>query len=81
MRCSAVYQTNEAPSVSSFSKLNDVYSYQASGFIKFVAGRYSELSEAITRQKNMRKAGYSDAFVVAFLGSKRISIKEALSRL
>ena len=32
----------------------------------YVAGMFSNMNEAISYQKQMRKRGYSDAFVVAF---------------
>lgn len=77
----AMYKPNEAPSTRSFKKLNDVYTYQSGSYLKYVTGQFKTLSEAVQCQKNVRDAGYKDAFVIAFKSGERISIKEALRQL
>ncbi|NOR87042.1 MAG: hypothetical protein GQ527_05485 [Bacteroidales bacterium] len=44
---------------------------------RYTAGKTLIYQEAIQLQSQVRKAGFKDAFIVAFLEGKRISIKEA----
>jgi len=60
-----------------FSKVTDVKVYKQNGLYKYTSGSFKIFKSANQQMKKIRKSGYSDAFVVAFNGSKRISIKEA----
>ena len=44
---------------------------------RYVYGTFEELNTAVAAQKKLRAEGFPDAFVVAYLGSQRISIEEA----
>jgi hypothetical protein len=48
---------------------------------KYLTGRLKELHEALEEQNRLRGQGFKDAFVVAFEGEKRITIKEAMQKL
>ncbi len=60
-----------------FSKLADIFLYEHNGLFKYTSGNFLTLNEATLYQKEVRKKGYKDAFVVAFYLDKRISISEA----
>ena len=49
------------------------------GFIRYTAGLFIKFSTADKVKKEIRDLGYKDAFVVAFLNGKRISMNEALT--
>ena len=49
------------------------------GFLK--SGDFRSKQEATTRQAEVRKLGFSDAFVVAFINGERATIKEAENAL
>lgn len=61
-----------------FKGLKDIWHYEQGGLHKYTAGEYSSAAEAAQRQGELRTAGFSEAFVVAFdPGGKRITIEEA----
>lgn len=62
-----------------FKGLNDIYSYKHNGEIKYCSGKTSTFKSANNLKKTIRKGKYKDAFVVAFLDGKRISIEKAQS--
>jgi hypothetical protein len=47
------------------------------GITRFTAGLFTNERQAINARDQIRKVGYPDAFVVAFLNGKRISLAEA----
>ena len=47
------------------------------GIVVYTTGRLTNFEDAIKMQKQVRREGIKDAFVVAYLNGKRISIKEA----
>ena len=49
------------------------------GFIRYTAGVFVKFGTADKVKKEIRDLGYKDAFVVAFLNGKRISMNEALT--
>jgi len=57
--------------------LQQVWYYKSNDYQKYVAGKYKTLAEANAYAKKVRKAGFKDAFVVAFYNGERISKKEA----
>ncbi len=52
---------------------------KADGLFKYLEGHENSLDSAIQLQNNLRQRGFKDAFVVAYKGSARITIKEAKS--
>ena len=66
---------------SKFKGLKEVREEKEKGMYKYVYGEVQGMSEAVELQDEMRVKGFKDAFVVAYLNNKRISIKEARERL
>ena len=64
-------------SPSNFKGLNNVEVYEAGGLFRYTYGNSSKMEEATILQENVRKSGYKDAFIVAFLNGTRISVGEA----
>ncbi len=50
---------------------------RSNGIIVYMAGYFEGNSKAYDAQKSIRNIGYSDAFVVAYCGGKRITLAEA----
>ncbi|OIP01355.1 MAG: hypothetical protein AUJ98_04660 [Bacteroidetes bacterium CG2_30_33_31] len=68
-------------SSASFKGIDDMWNYYHSGFYKYVSGRYDSIEKAAIQLSKIRELGFSDAFVVAFIGGKRISPNEAMNIL
>ena len=64
-------------SPSNFKGLKNVEVYEAGGLFRYTYGNSSKMEEAVTLQGDVRKNGYKDAFIVAFLNGTRISVGEA----
>lgn len=62
-----------------FSGLKDVRMYKHQGSYKYTCGGEKELQDAINLTEEVKKAGFRDAFVVAFKGDQRITISQAKS--
>jgi N-acetylmuramoyl-L-alanine amidase len=60
-----------------FRKIEWVDVYEMNGSYKYTSGCFATRSKAAEHQAKMKKMGYDDAFVVAFLNGERVSIKEA----
>lgn len=61
-----------------FKGVTDIWHYEQGGVYKYTAGEYSTMAEAVQRQSQLRTAGFTEAFVVAFdQDGKRITIEEA----
>ena len=60
-----------------FAKVPEVGVYFYNGAYRYTSGDFPTKAEAINRQTEVRKMGFSDAFVVAFINGERSSIKEA----
>lgn len=60
-----------------FKSMTDVTFYQDGKLFKYVVGSYATTAEAKKRQDEMRKNGFTQAFVVAFLDGKRIPLIDA----
>lgn len=61
----------------SFSKVKDVGMYEYNKAYRYTSGSFATSEEAMQRQAEMRKMGYKDAFVVAFVNGERATLKEA----
>lgn len=64
-----------------FSRVSEVDVYFYNGAYRYTSGNFSSKQEAIARQAEVRKLGFSDAFVVAFINGERATIKEAENAL
>lgn len=60
-----------------FKQLTHLSYYQHNGMYKYTSGHFATIDLATVHQGEVRKAGFSDAFVVAFLEGKRITLDEA----
>ncbi len=60
-----------------YKGIKQVSFYKDKGMFKYVTGKEADLSKAVTLCETVKKQGFQDAFVVAFDGDQRISIKEA----
>ncbi len=47
------------------------------GFIRYLAGSFTDLDQAYDARETIRGIGYEDAFVVAYLNGERINVAEA----
>ena len=64
-----------------FAKVKDVDVYFFNGAYRYTSGDFKTKQEATERQAEVRKLGFSDAFVVAFINGERATIKEAENAL
>jgi len=64
-----------------FKGLKNVWEYKDGGLYKYTIGDKRDLRSASALQSELRKKGFSDAFVVAFKNGKRIPVREALRLL
>ena len=61
-----------------FKGLKNVWEYKDGGLYKYTIGNKRDIQSASALQSELRKKGFSDAFVVAFKNGKRIPVREAL---
>ncbi len=73
------YSSGQQMSISSpkFKGMDQIFEYQDKGLYKYTTGMFSTFAEALKFQGLVRKAGFSDAFVIGFSNGKRISVDEA----
>lgn len=64
-----------------FAKVPEVDVYFYNGAYRYISGDFRSKQQAIERQAEIRKMGFSDAFVVAFINGERATIKEAENAL
>ena len=64
-----------------FAKVPEVGVYFYNGAYRYTSGDFRTKDEAINRQAEVRKLGFDDAFVVAFIDGERATIKEAENAL
>jgi outer membrane protein OmpA-like peptidoglycan-associated protein len=65
----------QIPNPTIFYKREDVYEYELDGSFKYCLGSsVKTIDEAMAKQEELRKAGYPEAFVVAFNNNTRITI-------
>lgn len=60
-----------------FKGIKDYECYRQRNIICYTTGRFATVREASEHQKAVREKGFSDAFVVAFQGSERITMQQA----
>ena len=60
-----------------FSGVKEVDVYEYNGAFRYISGRFTTKAEATKRQAEVRKLGYKDAFVIAFINGERGTIKQA----
>ena len=64
-----------------FAKVSEVGVYYYNGAYRYTSGDFKSKQQATMRQAEVRKQGFSDAFVVAFINGERCTIKEAENEL
>jgi hypothetical protein len=64
-----------------FTGLPEIWMYQDQGLFKYTAGKASSIDALNNLLEETKKKGFDNAFVVAFLGDKRITIAEAKNTL
>lgn len=60
-----------------FPGVPDIRMYRHQNYYKYTSGNTQDLDEALKLLDTLKSKGYSDAFVVAFHGTERITIAEA----
>ena len=60
-----------------FKWLKNVWEYKDSGLYKYTVGNQRDLKSASALQAEVRRMGFSNAFVVAFRNGKRIPLRKA----
>lgn len=69
----------ESSILSNKFKLSEpVKSEMAEGYSKFMVGNFNEYKQARSHRESIKQKGCSSAFVVAYNGTKRITVQEAL---
>lgn len=64
-----------------FAKVPEVDVYFYNGAYRYTSGDFRNKQGAVDRQAELRKQGFGDAFVVAFINGERATIKEAENAL
>ena len=65
----------------SLRKIKGVWKYRSKGMYCYASGKYDTKAAAEARKKEIIDMGYGDAFLVAFIGGERVSVKEAEAAL
>ena len=60
-----------------FKGLKNVWEYKDNGLYKYAVGNQKDLKSASELQTEVRRKGFSAAFVVAFKNGKRITVRDA----
>ena len=73
------YSSSQQMSLGSprFKGMDQIFEYQDKGMFKYTTGMFTNFAEALKFQGLVRKAGFSDAFIIGFNNDKRISVDEA----
>ncbi|HTX88251.1 MAG TPA: N-acetylmuramoyl-L-alanine amidase [Bacteroidales bacterium] len=64
-----------------FAGLEDVRVYRHQGLYKYTTGDETTLDDALKLLERVKKKGFRDAFVVAFVGETRVTVTEAQKAL
>ena len=59
------------------ANIKDVEYYEYNGSYRYTSGNFRTKEEAFTRQREVQKQGYPDAWVVCFIDGERVSMREA----
>jgi ABC-type multidrug transport system fused ATPase/permease subunit len=70
-----------AKNSSQFKRFESVWEYEDNGLYKYTVGNHKDLKSASDLQSELRRKGFSGAFVVAFKNGKRIPLREAMKLL
>lgn len=73
--------TRLATNSAQFKGLKNVWEYKDGGLYKYTVGNKKDLKSASASQSELRRKGFTGAFVVTFKNGERISVKEALKLL
>jgi N-acetylmuramoyl-L-alanine amidase len=65
------------PGNEKFRGIKDYDEYFIDSVYKYTVGKITSFNEALTKQNQLRKKGFTDAFIVAYKNGKRIPVKEA----
>lgn len=60
-----------------FKGIKEVEVYESNGSYRYVSGHFQTKSEAVARLTEVRNLGFTDAFIIAFIGQERVSVKQA----
>ena len=74
-----IYQSPKKTSLkaSVFKGRDDIWEYESDNTWKYTCGRFDKPEDAVKLQSELKKEGFTDAFVVAFNNHKRITLNEA----
>ncbi len=73
----ATYKKQKEPDFKKFRGLENIQMYQEDGYVKYTTGNESSLAKAGVLKESLYQKGFKDAFIVAFLNDKKITIEEA----
>ena len=60
-----------------FPKVKEVGVYEFNNAYRYTSGNFATRDEAVNRQNELCRHGYSDVFVIAFVNGERASLKQA----
>jgi len=61
------------------SEINNVRKQASGSFYKYLSDEYGEYSLAASQLQMIKSTGFKDAFIIATLNGKEISLEKALS--
>ena len=64
-----------------FKKIKGVRKYKSKGMYCYSSGKFPTKAAAEKRKKELQDMGFSDAFIVAFIGHERVSVSQAEAAL
>lgn len=76
----ALYPNKIAVTDKRFSNASEVDVYFHDGLYKYTSGQFGSFKAATAHQSKLRKMGFDDAFVVAFVNAKRVPISESMRK-
>ena len=63
------------PTSSKYREIPQLFVIEANGVYRYMSGSFATFEEAAAHKVQMVVKGYKDAFVVAYKGGKRVSLK------
>jgi len=72
---------NKKLSGAKYKSIPNINAYKYKGMYRYTSGETQNFDEAVRLQAKVRKAGFKDAFIVAFYQGERIDIKKAKEML